>query len=360
MVRVIREGRKKMCGTAIAPQGRLIEVTDAVGSVLAHDITEIRPGECKGACFKKGRVITESDVPHLARLGKRHLYVLTIAPEMMHEDEAALTLAMALAGPGITFDPEPSEGKISLVAAHDGILKVAVEVLREFNLVEGLMCASRHTNTLVRRGDVVAGTRAIPLVIPRDVVAQGVSVAQASGGVFAVKKLSQPKIGIIVTGQEVYEGLIQDRFVPALRPKLEAYQCPILQIVFAPDDADFIARSVHTLISEGAELIVTTGGLSVDPDDVTRVGVMRAGANDVLYGSAVLPGAMVLIAHVGSVPIIGIPACGMYHHTTIFDLILPRVLAGEQISRSDLASLGHGGLCLHCPTCHFPSCPFGK
>ncbi len=247
-----------------------------------------------------------------------------------------------------------------MLPRHDGLLKVNVQVLTEFNLVEGLMCASRHTNTLVRRGDVVAGTRAIPLVIPRDVVARGVSVAGAADGVFSVKTLSHPRTGLIVTGQEVFEGIIQDRFVPAVRPKLEEYKCPILKIVFAPDDADFIARAIRTLISEGAELIVTTGGLSVDPDDVTRLGVTKAGATDVVYGSAVLPGAMVLTGQVGSVPIIGIPACGMYHHTTIFDLILPRVLVGERMTRSDLASMAHGGLCLHCPECHFPACPFGK
>jgi hypothetical protein len=349
-----------MCETATSPQGRLIKVSDAVGSVLAHDITEIRPGECKGACLKKGRVITESDVPHLTRLGKRHLYVLNIGPEMMHEDEAALALAKALTGRGVTFDPEPSEGKINLVAAHDGLLKVNVSVLTEFNLVEGLMAASRHTNTLVRKGDVVAGTRAIPLVIPRDVVARGVSVAGAADGVFSVKALSRPKTALIVTGQEVYDGIIQDRFVPVIRPKLEAYQCSVFRVVFAPDDADFIARTIRSLIVEGAELIVTTGGLSVDPDDVTRLGVMKAGARELVYGSAVLPGAMVLTADVDSVPIIGIPACGMYHNTTIFDLILPRVLVGERMTRSDLASMAHGGLCLHCPECHFPACPFGK
>lgn len=349
-----------MCEAAITPQGRIINVNDAVGTVLAHDITEIRPGECKGACFKKGRLITENDVPHLARIGKRHLYVLEIGPDMMHEDEAALALAESLAGPGISFNPEPSEGKISLLAAQDGLLKVNVDALTRFNLVEGLMCASRHTNTFVHKGDVVAGTRAIPLVISREAVAQGVSTAESSGGVFSVKKLSKPEIGLIVTGQEVYDGLIQDRFVPVIKPKLEAYGCTVARIVFAPDDADFIARTIHELISVGCEIIVGTGGLSVDPDDVTRSGVIKAGADEVVYGAAVLPGAMVLTARVNSVPFVGIPACGMYHGTTIFDLILPRILAGEGISRSDLASLGHGGLCLNCPTCRFPACPFGK
>ncbi|MGB9617822.1 MAG: molybdopterin-binding protein, partial [Desulfomonilaceae bacterium] len=178
-----------MCDTAIKPRGRLIPVEDSVGTVLAHDITEIRPGEFKGASFKKGHIVTQSDVPHLARLGKRYLYSLEIAPEEMHEDEAARAIAKALAGPGITYNPEPSEGKINLVAAHDGLFKVNVEALKEFNLVEGLMCASRHTNSVVRAGEIVAGTRAIPLVIRRDIVAEGIAIAEAVGGLFTVKTM---------------------------------------------------------------------------------------------------------------------------------------------------------------------------
>lgn len=273
---------------------------------------------------------------------------------MMHEDAAALSLAKALAGPGITFNPEPSEGKINLIAARGGLLKADVRSLIEFNLVEGVMCASRHTNSLVREGDVVAGTRAIPLLISRGAVDKAVSIAEGVSGIFSVKTLARLKTGLIVTGQEVYEGLIEDRFVPMMMPKLESYGCPIMKIVFAPDDADFIAQSILRLISEGAELIVTTGGLSVDPDDVTRAGVMKAGAKDQLYGSAVLPGAMALLSHVDAVPIIGVPACGMYHRNTVFDLVLPRVLAGEKLTRRDLASLGHGGLCLDCQPCRFP------
>jgi molybdenum cofactor synthesis domain-containing protein len=349
-----------MCETMTTAHGRLMGLNDAIGSVLAHDITEVRPGECKGACFKKGHVITETDLPRLARLGKRRLYVLEIGPEMMHEDEAALSLAKALAGPGIAFNPEPSEGKINLIAARRGLLKVDVDSLTQFNLVDGVMCASRHTNSVVEEGDLVAGTRAIPLLISREAVAQAVAIGEKADGVFSVKPLARPRTGLIVTGQEVYEGLIQDRFEPMMRPKLEAHGCPVMKAVFAPDDADFIAATIRRLISEGAELIVITGGLSVDPDDVTRAGVAQAGAVDSLYGSAVLPGAMALVSHVGSTPIIGVPACGMYHRNTIFDLVLPRVLAGEKLTRKDLASLGHGGLCLDCRPCRFPLCPFGK
>ena len=351
-----------MCEAHFGPhQGRLIDLTEAVGTVLAHDITEVRPGEYKGTAFKKGYVVRETDLDHLARLGKQHLYVLNLEPGMMHEDEAVLVLAEALAGRGIDFSPNPSEGKINLTAAWDGLLKVNVGALTDFNTVEGVMCASRHTNSLVKKGDLVAGTRAIPLVIQRERVLEAAAlVGGSTGGVFTVKPLARPRTGLVVTGNEVYSGLIQDKFVPVIKPKLAAFECPVMDVVFTPDDADVIARTVTGLIEQGAEMIVTTGGMSVDPDDVTRVGVAAAGAEEVLYGASVLPGAMLLLARIGSVPIIGVPACGMFHDQTIFDLVLPRILAGETLTRRDLAALGHGGLCLSCPSCRYPCCPFGK
>ena len=349
-----------MCDTAAKPYGRLIPLNQSVGTVLAHDVTEIRAGEFKGAAFKKGHIITETDLPHLARLGKRYLYALEIAPGMMHEDEAALALAKALAGPGITYSPEPSEGKINLVAAHDGLLKVDVKALTQFNLVEGIMCASRHTNSLVQAGQLVSGTRVIPLVIARDVVAKGISIAESVGGIFSVKRLARPETGLVITGSEIYEGLIQDKFVQVLKGKLQSFNCSVVNVVYAPDDVDFIARTIRELILGGIGLIVVTGGLSVDPDDVTRMGVKKAGARELLYGSPVLPGAMALVAEIDSVPILGLPACGVYYKTTVFDLLLPRILAGEKLTRVDLASLSHGGLCLNCEICRFPLCPFGK
>ncbi|MBU2547459.1 MAG: molybdopterin-binding protein [Proteobacteria bacterium] len=341
-------------------RGRTITLSEAVGSVLAHDITEIRPGEFKGAAFKKGHVVTEADLDHLTRLGKRHLHVLDLPPDMLHEDDAVLVLAEALAGGGVTYDPHPSEGKINLIAERDGLFKVDVAALTEFNLVEGVMCASRHTNTLVRRGETLAGTRAIPLVIERDMVDRAADEARRAGGVFSVRKLDSTEVGLIVTGNEVYTGLIQDRAAPSLVPKIEALGARMLETVFAPDDPDFIAARLLELISAGAGLVVATGGMSVDPDDVTRLGVIKAGARDVLYGSAVLPGAMLMLARVRNVPVIGVPACVIHHDQTIFDLVLPRILAGESLTRRDLAAMSHGGLCLSCPECRYPVCPFGK
>ena len=342
------------------PRGRLINLSEAVGTILAHDITEIRPIEFKGPAFKKGHMVTEADVQHLARLGKQHLYVLDIGPDMLHEDEAVLVLAEALAGPGVTYDPNPSEGKINLVAEHDGLLKVNVEALADFNMVEGVMCASRHTDSVVKKGDLLAGTRAIPLVIEKTQAEEAAARAGKVDWVFMVKPLARPKTGLVVTGGEIYTGLIKDRSAPIIASKLSCFDCEVMEPSFAPDDSDFIAKVIKEKIDEGAELIITTGGMSVDPDDVTKIGVAKAGAQDMVYGCSVLPGAMVLLGRIGEVSVIGVPACAIFHPRTILDVVLPRVLAGEMLDRRDLAAMSHGGLCLDCPTCHFPACPFGK
>jgi len=338
----------------------IIPVEQAVGKVLAHDITEIRPGQFKGAAFKKGHIVLEEDVPHLKRLGKEHLFVLHMGPGEVHEDDAATRLASALAGPGVLAQGPPSEGKISLKAAHRGILKVNVEALTEINLVGDISCASRHNNVLVGKGETVAATRAIPLIMAEENLSEAVHIASAAGGVFSVKALSRPSTGIMITGNEVFHGLIEDKFAPILRKKLQLFGCEVAQILFAPDETSKIAQGIKDLAREGVELILVAGGMSVDPDDVSRIAILEAGAEDAVYGTPVLPGAMFLHGHIGRIPILGIPACVLFHKTTVLDLMLPRVLAGEEITRRDLAAMAHGGLCLNCGECRYPICPFGK
>lgn len=340
---------------------RTIPVNEAVGTVLAHDITEIRPGEFKGRAFKKGHIIREKDISHLKRLGKESLFVLDIKEGEMHEDDAAYAIARALAGNGIELAGEPSEGKINLVAAKDGLLKVNIKALAEFNMLGDVMCATMHNNSIVKKGQVVAGTRAIPLVVKRRVVEKAVAIARGKGqGVIEVKEIRKPKAGVVITGNEVYYGRIKDAFAPIITKKIKAFRGEIVRIYYAPDDEDFIEKRLRELIDAGADLLITTGGMSVDPDDVTRFAIRRLGATDITYGSAVLPGAMFLVAYLSSIPVLGIPACGMYSNITVFDMILPRVLAGEKITRKELSELGHGGLCLNCKECRYPICPFGK
>ncbi|MFH1629991.1 MAG: molybdopterin-binding protein [Pseudomonadota bacterium] len=338
----------------------LIPLDQAVGTVLAHDITEIRPGQFKGPAFKKGHIITEEDLPHLRRVGKEHLFVLHLVPGEIHEDEAALRLCVALAGSGVVFDPNPSEGKISLKAAFRGLLKVNVEALTRINLVPDICCASRHNNSVVEKGDIIAAARAIPLIIDEKTLVAGVEVAEKAGGIFSVKPLSQPRTGLIITGNEVYNGLIDDKFAPIIRKKLQLFGCEIIGTVFVPDDKIKVIGEIRRLLQDGAELIMVAGGMSVDPDDITRVAIAEAGAEDVVYGTPVLPGAMFLYGRLGDIPVLGLPACVLYYNATILDLILPRVLAGERITRRDVAAMAHGGMCLDCDECRFPVCPFGK
>lgn len=337
-----------------------IRVEDAVGMTLGHDITEVRPGEFKGPSFRKGHKVRESDLCHLMRLGKRHLYVLDLNVNQVHEDEAVIEIANALAGPGVTFEANPREGKIQLMAAYDGLLKVKVDPLTQFNLIPDVMCASIHTNTPLKKGQLIAGTRAIPLVIEREVLNQAVSMATASFPIFCVKAFNTLTARLIITGNEVYDGLIEDRFEKIVSKKLADLGSTLAETVILPDDRERIALKVKQFLEMGTDLIITTGGMSVDPDDVTRLGIQAAGVNQVHYGAGVLPGAMFLLAYKENTPIVGIPACGLYHSTTIFDLILPRLLAGEQPGAKDLARLAHGGLCLDCPTCRYPACSFGK
>lgn len=379
-----------------------LSVKEAVGTVLAHDITEIRPGEFKGRAFKKGHVIREEDICHLQRLGKESLFVLKIEDDEMHEDDAALALARALMGEGVGIQGEPREGKINIVAERDGLLKVNKEALLKFNMLGEVMCASLHNNTMVTKGQVIAGTRAVPLVIKKAVVEEATGICEEPspphpplgkgerrGGVLEVREMWRPKTGVVITGNEVYYGKIKDAFAPVIRKKIEALNGEVVGIYYTPDEGKYIEDRLRELISAGADLLVVTGGMSVDPDDVTRFAIRNLGANDITYGSAVLPGSMFLVAylngsnesqvtsnefkdnnnsdnlspvtrHSSLIPVLGIPACGMYHKITVFDLVLPRLLAGETIGRRELAELGHGGLCLNCTECRYPVCPFGK
>jgi hypothetical protein len=328
--------------------------------VLAHDITEIRPGEFKGRAFKKGHVIREEDICHLQRLGKERLFVLHIAADEMHENDAAYAIANALMGAGVAIKGEPKEGKISIAADRDGLLKIDRDALFEFNMLGEVMAATLHNNTVVRTGQTVAGTRAIPLVVKKSVVHAAVRIGGKERKAVSVIEIRRPRVGMVITGNEIYHGRIKDAFAPVITKKIEEVNGDLVGIYYAPDDKAFIADRLRELLNAGADLLITTGGMSVDPDDVTRFAIRELGASDITYGSAVLPGAMFLVAYLGDVPILGIPACGMYARTTIFDLILPRILAGEKIGRPELAELGHGGLCMQCEVCRYPVCPFGK
>lgn len=335
-----------------------VEVRKAVGTVLAHDLTQIIPGEYKGAKFKKGHVITEEDVPLLLSMGKKHLFVLEKDDTDVHENEAAYRIASGAAGSGIKLT-EPSEGKIELIASVDGLLKIDRDRLFELVSQDEIMFASIHDNIVVRKGEKLAGTRIIPLFVAEEILKKAEDIL-ADGPIISIVPLREMKVGVVTTGSEVYSGIIEDAFGPVLVRKFGALGSKVEKQLFADDDEDMIADCIRQLIDDGMDIIGITGGMSVDPDDRTPSGIRKAGGSVVSYGAPVLPGAMFMLSYIGDVPVVGLPGCVMYSRTSIFDLIVPRLLAGEKITKQDINKLAVGGLCLNCETCTYPVCGFGK
>lgn len=335
-----------------------VEVRQSVGTVLAHDLTQIIPGEYKGPKFKKGHVITEEDVPLLLSMGKKHLFVLEKDDTDVHEDEAAYRIASRAAGSGIELT-KPSEGKIELIASVDGLLKIDRDRLFELVSQDEIMFAAIHDNIVVRKGEKLAGTRIIPLFVAEEILKKAEDIL-AGEPIIRIVPLKEMKVGVVTTGSEVYSGIIEDAFGPVLVRKFGALGSKVEKQLFADDDEDMIADCIKQLIDEGMDIIGITGGMSVDPDDRTPSGIRKAGGSVVSYGAPVLPGAMFMLSYIGDVPVVGLPGCVMYSRTSIFDLIVPRLLAGEKITKQDINKLAVGGLCLNCETCTYPVCGFGK
>ncbi len=337
----------------------MVETKSAVGMVLCHDITKIVPGEFKGVAFKKGHVVKTEDIEELLNIGKEHLYVWECNDSQIHENEAAIRISEAVAGGNIEFS-SPREGKVNLIANTKGLLKINVGILALINDIEEVVVATRHTNQLIEKGDTIAGTRVIPLLIDKVKIETVEKICQDSGPIIEVKPFKPLKTVVITTGSEVYNGRIKDRFGPVVIRKVQQVGCTVQKHILLPDDRQQIALSIREAVKEGAEMVIVTGGMSVDPDDATPGGVKEAGAKLVTYGSPLFPGAMFLLAYLDDVPIMGLPGCVMYSKATVFDVLLPRIIAGEKIKREEITRLGHGGLCLDCEHCHYPNCSFGK
>jgi len=335
-----------------------VAVEKAIGTVLAHDLTQIIPGEYKGPKFKKGHVITEADVPVLLSMGKKHLYVLEKDDTDVHENDAALRIASKAAGNGIRLT-DPAEGKIELIAEVTGLLKMDRERLYQLVAQDEIMFASIHDNIVVREGEKLAGTRIIPLFVAEEVMQKAESIL-ADGPIIKIVPLKEMRVGVVTTGSEVYSGLIEDAFGPVLVRKFGALGSKVEKQLFADDDDEMIADCIKQLVDEGMDIIGITGGMSVDPDDRTPSGIRKAGGEVISYGAPVLPGAMFMLSYIGDVPVVGLPGCVMYSRTSIFDLIVPRLLTGEKVTKADINKLAVGGLCLNCEVCTYPICGFGK
>lgn len=338
---------------------KTIKTVDAEGHILCHDITQIIKGVTKDVVFKKGHVVTGDDIPVLLSVGKDTLYVWEKQEGFLHENEAAEILFEICAGENMRPSPV-KEGKIDLIAEKDGILKVNIEKLHNVNMLGEMMIASRHNNFPVKEGDKVAGTRIIPLTIEEEKM---MKARETAGEIplLSIKPFLNKKIGIIVTGNEVFHGRIKDTFSEVIIEKVREYGGIVTDKIILDDNHKKITQNILNLIEKGAEMVICTGGMSVDPDDKTPLAIKNTGAEIISYGAPVLPGAMFLLSYYkGKIPVMGLPGCVMYAKRTVFDLILPRVMADDKVSAAELAALGHGGYCMSCERCTFPACAFGK
>ena len=338
---------------------RSVSVRQARGMALCHDITRIVPGVGKGPAFRKGHIVTDDDIPVLLHLGKEHIHVWEPAEGVVHEDEAALAIGAALAGDGVRMS-QPCEGRVNLTAERPGLVTIDREALRRCNAVEEITIATLHGDIPVVAGKVLAGARVVPLAVARDTLEQVIAVLAETGPVVAVLPFRALRVGVVTTGSEVYHGRIEDRFGPVLRSKFESLGSSVLRQLIVPDDLDIIVRAVSWLLDEGVDMIAVTGGMSVDADDLSPSAIRALGGEIVTYGSPTFPGAMFMLAYVGETPVVGLPGCVMYHETSVFDLTVPRIAAGQRLSRADIVELGYGGLCGMCPQCRFPDCGFGR
>lgn len=339
-----------------------VKTKDAVGHVLCHDITQIVKDKVKGVAFKKGHVVKEEDIDVLLSLGKDHLYVWEKKDGMLHENEAALILRDICKNEYMD-ESDIKEGKIELRASIDGLLKIDAEKLKAVNSLGEMMIATRHQNIAVKKGDKLAGTRIIPLIIEEEKMKKAKDLC-GDTPILEIKPFVNKKVGIVTTGNEVFYGRIKDTFGPVVMEKVKEFNADILGQTIVNDQAENITNAIMEFIKNGADIVLCTGGMSVDPDDKTPKAIKDTGAEVISYGAPVLPGAMMMVAYYKNndklIPIIGLPGCVMYSKRTVFDLVLPRIMADEIISRDDLSKLGLGGLCLSCDICTYPNCGFGK
>ena len=336
-----------------------IRIEDAVGCILSHDVTKIVPGEFKGRLFKKGDVIKEEDIEKLLDIGKEHIYVWEPKENELHENDAAIRIKDLVLGEGCTISEEIKEGKIDFFADRQGVLKINKDLLLKLNMVGEIIVSTMHNNTPVKKGEKIGATRVIPLIINEEKIIEAENLIREK--IIRVEEIKPKKAVLITTGNEVYKGRIKDAFLPVMEEKLGYYGSEIIRQVILPDDKEMISENIIKAIEEDkVDVVICTGGMSVDPDDVTPSAIKDCNGEIVTYGAPVLPGAMFLLAYYKNTPILGVPSCAMYAKRTILDLVLPRVLADEKLTFEDIASYGNGGMCLSCEICSFPHCSFGK
>ena len=336
-----------------------IRIEEAVGMLLGHDVTQIIPGQFKGPRFKRGHLIREEDIPEFLKIGKEHVYVMELKAGVIHEDEAALRLGRAFSGENIDLTGT-SEGKVTFLSKISGILKVNLSLLHRINLSGNIILSTLHRHTPCSQRMAVGATRIISLTAPERQIGKMENWREKYGSVIEILPYRTLNVGVVVTGNEFFHGRTEDRFDDRVGKKILNFGSRVVKKQIVPDDIQQISQALLDLQADSIDLILVTGGLSVDPDDVTRAGIRKAGTKIIFYGTPILPGAMFLYGMLREKPVLGLPACVFHHNATLFDIIFPRILAGEVLNRKEINLLGHGGFCQDCDPCHFPVCPFGK
>lgn len=336
-----------------------IRVEDAVGETLCHDMTGINELGKKCVRFKRGHVIREEDIPELLNIGKSHIFAWEPEADEVHEDDAAVALGTEIASETIAQDGPPSEGKVQLSAAADGLFRVNRAALKKINSVGDYTVACLPTYTKVKKGDKLCGLRIVPLVTKRENVEKAVAIARENSPVLTVLPYRPLRAGVVITGSEVYYGRIQDKFEPIMRKKIAEYGGQTLGVTKCPDDLDMILAAIADFREKGAELILLTGGMSVDPDDLTPTAIRRSGAALITQGVPLQPGNMLTMAKLGGTMLVGVPGASMHYKTTSLEVFLPRIFAGVEITKEEISSYGEGGFCLFCKECTYPRCYFG-
>lgn len=334
-----------------------IKVEDAIGMTLCHDITAMRDG-FKGAAFKRGHVITAQDVPALLDLGKRTVFIWEENAGELHEEDCALRLA-AMAGVEGAHYQGPSEGKMLLIADRPGLFRVDTALLRQINAIGDITITTLPDHYPVQPGARLASLRIVPLVTQATQIEAAEALCRGRK-LLDLRPYGHRKVGVIITGSEVYTGRIQDKFQPVVRAKLAKYDTEILGVTVCDDDLDMIVSAARDYLAQGADFLIFTGGMSVDPDDLTPTAIRALGADIITHGVPAQPGNMTLVAYAGDVAILGVPGAAISLPTTIFDVLLPQIFTGDKLTKEDLLRLDEGGLCQLCKTCHFPNCTFGR
>ncbi len=341
---------------------KLMKTEDAVGQMLCHDITQIIRGEKKGPVFRKGHIIKEEDVPVLLSVGKDHVYIWEVNENMMHENDAALVLYEMCKNDHLRRTDDIKEGKVELIAECDGLLKIDKEKLYKVNSFGQMMIATVRNNYPVKKGQHVAGMRIIPLIIEK-VKMDKVRQLVGEEPIMKLLPYKKKKVGIVTTGNEVYYKRIEDTFTPVVKEKIAELGGEVIAHEISSDDPEMEIECIKKVLDAGADMVMCTGGMSVDPDDKTPYAIGKTADRVVTYGAPVLPGAMFMMAYKGEhdeIPIMGLPGCVMFAGRTVLDLILPRLFAGEIVTKDEIDRMGMGGFCMHCPTCNFPNCAMGS